>query len=154
MKRQRKKKRSEVPTIPENESAVRKVISEVTGGNYKALKTLEEARATEHAALIMEGDWGGQIYLAWPASLVKCSEQALKQLLADLDKIAWKCNEGEGANLYFEVRPVGSPVAGGMGGGTVGPTGWVHEEFRKLRLERPISEVIVGQRQRVRDPKE
>lgn len=140
----------EIPKLPDHESGLRRMLSDSKGEAYEAFKSLEEARACRDTTVILEGDDGGQIYLAWPVSQVKCSEETLNRLLEDLDRMAWACNEGDGARAYYEVRPVGSSIPGGMGGGMVGAQGWIHEEFRKLGLEKKIREVIEGTRDRIR----
>ena len=85
------------------------------------------------------------------ASLVKCSEEILGQLLRDLDDIAWPENDPEMAKIFYERHPVGAGIAGGMGGALVTEDIWIHDEFIRLRLDVAIREVIAGQRHRIRD---
>ncbi len=120
---------------------------------YHAFRSLEEARAADDGVVILEGDWGGQIYATCPAKRVRCSEQQLSQLLTDLNRIAWPGNEKHGDNdgsaIHYEPRPVGSGVSGGMGGGRVVDGVWVHEEFVELGISDQIREVFEGERERL-----
>ncbi|MDF1497256.1 MAG: hypothetical protein P1P90_04300 [Patescibacteria group bacterium] len=103
--------------------------------------------------LIMEGDFGGQIYLTVPLKLLGSKANPI-QLLAELDKIAWDCNEGDGTYLYlhspslclkamqtatiedededFDPEALANWISGGMGGGECQSTIWIHPEFSKL----------------------
>jgi len=64
------------------------MIADAHGTPYYALGSLEEARTISDAVVILEGDYGGQIYATCPASQVKCSEPALHHLLRDLDALS------------------------------------------------------------------
>ncbi|WP_289355064.1 hypothetical protein [Paenibacillus sp. S-12] len=81
------------------------------------IEDFKKAKAIPDTYVIMEGDWGGQIYLSYPMKYINCSEEILHNLLDDLDSIAWDCNEGEGKGLYYEIRRPGDGIGGGMGGG-------------------------------------
>lgn len=130
--------------LPDHHSPVRRVIAEDQGAEYKAFRNLEEARAANGAYLIMEGDWGGQIYLVCPVRLVQVSEETLGQLLAELDQIAWPGNAGEGADIYYEQQQPGTGVAGGMGGGVATDSLWVHPGFLARGLGDHICCMITG----------
>ena len=130
--------------IPNHHSPVRRVIAEAHGAQYEAFRNLEEARAANGAYLIMEGDWGGQIYLVCPVRLVEASEKTLGQLLAELDQIAWSGNAGEGAGIYYEQRQPGAGIAGGMGGGLATDSLWIHPEFLARGLGDHIRSMITG----------
>jgi len=110
------------------------------GGKYLPLKSFEAAKKHDDSYLVMEGDWGGQIYLVAPVRLVKCSYETLENLLLELDRIAWDVNDGRGRGLYFERMEEGMPVAGGMGGGVATQTLWVHREFEGIK--RKIHDVL------------
>src|SRR5438552_11511903 len=101
--------------LPAHESGVRRMVADARGPPYQALRSLGEAQAALDGVVVMEGDYGGQIYLTCPARLVKCDPGTLEQLLADLDGMAWR--DSDGARVFFERQPIGSGVAGGMGGG-------------------------------------
>ncbi len=102
--------------------------------------------------LVLEGDWGGQIYLTVPWRLVG-PRPRIGTLLAELDCLAWACNQGQGAaaGLYEPklvlrdmLRDADVPeetrreleewlrasVSGGMGGGRLEQGLWLHDEFR------------------------
>jgi hypothetical protein len=121
--------------------------SMIEGANYVSFDGLEEARRHKDATAIMQGDYGGSIYLTCPVSLIACSEATLTQLLSDVDSAYW--DDPDGARVYFEPRPVGSGVAGGTGGGQVMPSLWLHTDLEALNLRQEIEEVLSGRRERV-----
>jgi hypothetical protein len=110
------------------------------GGKYKPLKNFNEAIKQDNSYMIMEGDWGGQIYLVIPVKLVKCSRDAIEKLLIELDTIAWQVNEGDGKGIYFEIMERDTLVLGGMGGGRAKDGLWVHKNFENIRSK--IQDVI------------
>ena len=140
---------TELEVIPEHESAVRRMIADAHGGGYNAVRSLDEAKATPGAAIVMEGDYGGSIYLTCPAHLVHCGERTLRQLLDDLDEHEWGEGDPEGAGLYYEVAPVGSGIAGGSGGGVVANTVWLHPDLEAKGLRAGVEAVIAGERPRI-----
>jgi len=75
---------------------------------------------------VLEGDWGGQIYLTVPVSQVKVSEGRVLELLKLIDKVSWDCNEGDGASLQIITTRPNMPVSGGMGGGMHTSDLWMH----------------------------
>ena len=130
--------------IPDHESAVRRMVSEAHNISYVPIKDFEEAKKYDNSYMMMEGDWGGQIYLSIPVKQVKCDYETLKKLLMELDKIAWDCNEGEGCDIYFERKESDEGIVGGMGGGMATDCLWVHEEFNKIKEK--IQNVLDGKR--------
>lgn len=82
--------------------------------------------------LVLEGDWGGQIYLTVPWSSLGEDPKVLP-LLKGLDREAWSCNRGDGRNAYLyspsEREQKGRGVPGGMGGGRLKDGLWLHREF-------------------------
>src|SRR5262249_41746862 len=123
----------ELHLLPDHESAVRRMVSDAAGHSYIAVRSLEEAKRYPDGAVVLEGDWGGQIFLTCPAQLVQCTEQTLQQLLSDLNETAWPGQE-EGMGVFYERLPVGAGVAGGMGGAAIQGDIWVHQEFDKLGI--------------------
>ncbi len=79
--------------------------------------------------------------------MICCSPEALHRLLLDLDTEAWSCNENEGASIFYERKPAGSGVAGGMGGGASTGELWVHPEFDEIRDQ--IRAVVAGDRESI-----
>ena len=138
---------AELEVIPDHESAVRRLVADAHGGGYKAIESLDEAKATPGAAIVMEGDYGGSIYLTCPARLVHCDERTLRQLLDDLDEHDW--SDPDGVGLYYEVAPVGSGVAGGTGGGVVTDRVWLHPDLEAKGLRERAEAVITGKRVRL-----
>lgn len=86
----------------------------------------------DDAWLVLEGDWGGQIYLTVPWRLLGEDPKVLP-LLKDLDREAWPSNRGEGRNAYLysprEREQQGRGVPGGMGGGRLTDDLWLHRTF-------------------------
>lgn len=142
----RRKRVHEVPRLPDHESGLRSMHAESHGQPYQALHTLEEAKSFPEGVVILEGDEGGQIYVVVPAVMVKCDISTLEQLLEDLDAIAWPENDPDMRHIFYERHPIGSGVPGGMGGAVSTGTLWIHEGFRKLRLDSAIQEIIEGKR--------
>jgi hypothetical protein len=135
--------------LPEHESGVRRLVSDAHAIPYHPLHSFEEAKSSPDGIVILEGDDGGQIYVVCPASVVKCSEEALDNLLRDLDSIAWPHNDLNSAKVFYERRPMGSPVFGGMGGATVTENIWIHQRFIDAGLGEQIRGVIEGRRSRI-----
>jgi hypothetical protein len=132
--------------IPPHHSPVRSMWAHGHGFPYVAFESLEEARNNPHAAIVMEGDSGGQIYLTCPVSIVRCDQDTLNKLLNDLNDLSW----GDGEGLYYEVLPPGTGVGGGMGGGIVLDQVWLHEEFEQMQLRSEVEEIIAGLRSNMR----
>jgi hypothetical protein len=126
-------------------------VSDSLGVEYRALHSLEEAKSFADGVVILEGDDGGQIYIVCPASLIQCSQEALNQLLRDMDAIAWPGNDEDSARVFYERQPTGAGIAGGMGGAVVEESVWIHREFQQLGLDTAIREVVTGKRLRIRD---
>lgn len=106
-------------------------MSDAFVSKYKSFKTLEEAKGAPNSYLIMEGDYGGQIYLVCPARLVNSNQLILENLLREIDALQW--NDPDGTGLYYEIFEPGSGVGGGMGGGVAEEGLWVHKELEGIR---------------------
>jgi len=82
--------------------------------------------------LVLEGDWGGQIYLTIPWDQIG-PKARIKTLHRELDAIAWPSNDGGALwDLYDPVELDGKPedgYGGGMGGGKLEDALWMHSEF-------------------------
>jgi hypothetical protein len=139
-------KKPRQPPVPAHESAVRRLVADAGGTEYTALRSLAEARTCKDATVVLEGDYGGQIYVVAPVGYVKCTEAVLHSLLAELDALEW--NEPEGASAFFERRPVGTGVPGGMGGAVVQEGVWVHERLHMHHSA--IIQVLAGERGSIR----
>jgi hypothetical protein len=124
-------------------------MGQAAGREYASFKTLESVKADQVGAVILEGDDGGQIYVVVPAHQVLCSEDALDQLLRDLDAINWPGNDDDMARVVYARRPIGMPVAGGMGGAVVGAEAWIHPAMEPLGISEEIRAVISGQLMRL-----
>lgn len=131
--------------IPPHHSPVRSIWAEGHDLPYHAFTSLEEAWRNADAAVVMEGDDGGQIYLTCPVACLRCNHDTLTALLEDLNSLAW----GDGEGLYYEVLPPGSAVGGGMGGGLVLDHVWLHQDFQEMWLRAEVEQVIAGMRPRL-----
>jgi putative acetyltransferase len=136
--------------LPNHHSAVRSLTAKSAGREYRAVRSLAEAQAEKDFAVILEGDFGGQIYLTCPVERIKCTEQTLRQLLFDIDDCVWEDNEACG--LYFESAAEGARLAGGMGGAIVAADVWIHPELHALGLAERIVEVVNVKRDRLDAP--
>jgi hypothetical protein len=63
---------------------------------------LSEAKADPEGVVILEGDYGGQIYVVVQAEQVLCSQKTLSWLLHDLDRISWPGSYDDSARIVFE----------------------------------------------------
>ncbi len=133
--------------LSEHESGLRRMIADAGGASYVAFRSLEEAKASPHGTVILEGDEGGQIYVVVRAERVRCDEAALHALLRDLDAYCWA--DPDSAHIYYEARALGEPIPGGMGGARVTPEVWIHEELEKLGLRAAIEAVLSGLKPRI-----
>ncbi len=133
------------------ESSVRSILAKAHGQDYSELGSLKNAKNFADAYAIMEGDYGGTIYLTIPVTLIQCSEETLEQLLLDIDARYW--GDTDGCNLSFERIPATTTrVAGGMGGGVIQSTLWLHSKIDALGLFPEIEAVISGKKLRLTLP--
>ena len=139
-------------SLPDHESGVRGMVSQARGTPYQAYGSIEEARGDPDGAVVMEGDYGGSIYLTCPLRHVRCDAATLERVLTLLDKLAW--GDPDGARVYYEHRPVGSAVAGGTGGGIVADGLWLHPDLDRPRvvdedvsLAKALGDVLAGLRE-------
>ena len=131
-----------LPSLPEHESGLRRMIADSQGRSYKTFPSLLEAKKSPDSIVVFEGDYGGQIYVVARASVVSCSEQVLVSLLSELDSLKWKDPQGTG--LYFEEAEIGQPIPGGMGGGIVTDGIWVHPRLEIHSSK--VKDVLTGNR--------
>ena len=95
----------------------------------------DAAKLGGRAYLVLEGDWGGQIYLTIPWELVGPNAK-VSELLRKMDEASWGCNNGDGAS--FSICPFDSDgVFGGMGGGQMTDSLWLHSDFVNRRKRIP-----------------
>jgi hypothetical protein len=106
---------------------------------------LSEAKADPEGVVILEGDYGGQIYVVVQAEQVLCSQKTLSWLLHDVDRISWPGSYDDSARIVFERVAAGAPVAGGMGGGIATRDAWIHPELVRLGLDDEIRAVLRGE---------
>ena len=125
----RKRKKMDSSSLATHESGLRSLIARSKGEAYQAHPSLSEAQADPDGVVVFEGDDGGQIYAVARAAFVTCSESRLRVLLSELDALSWA--DPDSARLCFESLPIGSGVAGGMGGGIVTADLWVHPKLQQ-----------------------
>ncbi len=137
--------------MDDSKSPLRELMAEAGASSYHPLDSLADAQADPHGISVFEGDDGGQIYVVCPARLIKCSEQALYQLLSDLDEIEWPCNNDPSMRrIYFESRPPGQGIPGGMGGGKVADEIWIHPRLVQKSFADLIAAVLTGKKERIK----
>jgi hypothetical protein len=131
----------------ERKSPLRDLMADAHGVEYRAFASLSEAQQAPDGVVVLEGDDGGQIYVVARAAMVHCSEETLLQLLRDIDAREWPGNPSDMAHLCYEAKPLGAPIAGGMGGSHVTESPWVHPRLKPL--EAGITAVLTGERKRL-----
>lgn len=136
--------------MTDSESPLRRMMDDTGKATYRPLASLSAARADAHGIAVLEGDDGGQVYIVCSAQQIQCSDTVLQQLLIDLDEIEWPGNDPNMRRIYFESRPVGEGVPGGMGGGQVVDGFWIHPSLAKHGLSDAIKEVLSGKKQRIK----
>ncbi len=82
-----------------------------------------------------------------PARLVRCDERVLRDLLQDLDELAW--DDSEGQKLTYWKYELGEHFGGGMGGAEARDDVWIHARLLELGLEDRIWKVILGEAPRL-----
>jgi hypothetical protein len=93
---------------------------------------------------VVHGDNGGQVYFTAVASQMSCTPSELTQLIVDVDYLNW-CDPFS-VILTFESIESGKEVGGGMGGGLVTDSVWIHEAMRGSVLATRIEEVLSAKR--------
>lgn len=86
-------------TLEDEKSGLRSLMAEASGTTYKSYKSLEEAKVDSNGVVILEGDYGGQIYVVVQARDVKCKDGLLFDLLQYLDRLEW--DDPDGANIFM-----------------------------------------------------
>lgn len=113
-------------------------------GEPGGLGDLDEAREDSLGVVVLEGDWGGQVFATCPARLVVADTEVLERLVLDLDSVLW--GQADGAAVRFERHPVGERIAAGMGGAEVVDGVWVHPEVHARGLAQAVEDVLLGRR--------
>jgi hypothetical protein len=106
--------------------------------------SLAEAKQDPNGVVILEGDYGGEIFLICPASLVKCTEEILEVLAADLNNWAWPTLEGGGAFVDYDSQPVGTWIGGGTPDARVTDALWLNSQCEEAGLRPAIQAIIDG----------
>jgi hypothetical protein len=105
--------------------------------------TLAEAQAVG-GWVVLEGDWGGQIFLTAPASMIDVSEERLRALLHEIDLEAWGRQGESSLGIHYVGGPLGRVMAGGMGGGVLLDDLWLHPELVQLGWSTAIRDALAG----------
>jgi hypothetical protein len=140
--------------VPPYESPVRRLAADAAGRPYRALRTLEEARAADDGVVVIDGDLGGQVLAVAPARLVRCDTATLHQLAQDLDAHLRPSDGGDGADVWFERHHPGDPIASGGGGddGVALTRVWVHDELVQAGLAPAVRAVLSGSAPHLEQP--
>jgi hypothetical protein len=80
--------------------------------------------------LVLEGDFGGQIYLTLPMRLVRKSAK-IARLLYELDQFAWQCNGGDGTDVHVVDGNCSWLDVDALSDGL-----WMHSEFGPRHVAR------------------
>lgn len=132
-------------TIAPHERPLGRIMSEVKDTPLRPIESLELARTVPNAYVIMEGDWGGQIYLTAPVRLLRGGATELELVLGELDAHAWSCNDGEGRGFFFEEHGPLEGISGGLGGGATLSDLWLHPELVEAGFEHRVRQVLLGE---------
>jgi len=136
--------------LSDRERPLGRFMADVHATALRPLTSFAEAKEVQDGVVILQGDDGGQVYVARSASLVSCSESTLEQLLVDLDELAWPRNDVDMRRIYYGQLPAGSGIPGGMGGGRITDVPWVHSNFIDRGLGPAILDVLRGFRARIK----
>ena len=96
--------------------------------------------------LRLDGDWGGVMYLACPAALVRCSEEGLHALHEDLERLCG--DEPDGREFSDDASP---PTAGELNLRRMVLCGrtWINPVFVKSGVSNRILDVLDARRDRL-----
>ncbi len=83
--------------------------------------------STEKEYWVLEGDYGGQVYLTIPKHYA--TQAKVAAALCIIDALEWDCNGSEGASYYRARGNIGDAVWGGMGGGQTAEGLWLHKDL-------------------------
>ena len=101
--------------LPDRESSVRCLMADSRYQTYQTCHSLAEVQAVPDGVGVFEGDYRGQIYLIVRASAVRCQENALHQLLADIDDREWADSEGARGSMNATHQEHGSQAGWAVG---------------------------------------
>lgn len=130
--------------IQPHERPLGKITATHLGQEFVPYASLEEARLDPDAALVIEGDGGGQVYATCPVAMVRCDAETLARLGAALDELGWA--DPSLAGLFFQRLPIGSPVPAGMGGAEIIDGLWLHPDLEAPDLYEQVLDVLEGKR--------
>lgn len=126
--------------IPANCRAVDFMLTKANGLEYKPLNTLEEARNTTNAVVVLDGDYGGQVYATCPIKHLKpeITHAQLEAVCKQVSALEWE--QEDDWQVSYQIKEVGQGVWGGMGGGRVIDGLWMHPKLcqESTELIRPL----------------
>jgi 3-methyladenine DNA glycosylase AlkD len=134
---------NELPPPEEYMSDMRYIVHHAKGEPFNPLPDYANAKEAEHGCVIIEGDYGGQIYLTCPMKYVKCSHDELVTLAHDLDRLYW--DDDNGCNVYYEEYESPHGISGSMGGGNLIDGLWLHPDFDGIQVKNRVLAVINGE---------
>lgn len=127
-------------TIPDSNRAVDFMVTKAEGLEYKPIENMEEARNTPNAIVVLDGDYGGQVYATCPVKYLNSSitHSQLEAICKQLS--AWEWEQDDDWQVSYQIKEVGRGVWGGMGGGLVEDGLWMHPKLSEQSIEllRPV----------------
>lgn len=99
-------------------------------------RILLKMEGTKMKHLVVEGDWGGQIYLSVPFGMLLAGCEQIDLLAKKIDRFCWPSNRDDGVSVYeveTEAESESESIPGGMGGGRIIEGLWLHEEIERFR---------------------
>ena len=126
--------------IPDSNRAVDFMVTKAKGLEYKPIENMEEARNISNAIVVLDGDYGGQVYATCPVKHLNptITHEQLEAICKQLSAVEW--NQDDDWQVSYQIKEVGHGVWGGMGGGRVEDGLWMHPKLSEQSIEllRPI----------------
>lgn len=127
-------------TIPDSNRAVDFMVTKAKGLEYKPVETLEEARNTPNAIVVLDGDYGGQVYATCQVKhlIPTITHAQLEAICKQLSALEW--DQEDDWQVSYQIKAPGEGVWGGMGGGRVLDGLWMHPKLcqESIKLLQPV----------------
>lgn len=113
----------------------------------KGALTLDAARSSANAFVVVRLDSGGMILFTAPVREVRCEEEDLISLTIKINQFTMGGVSGWSIEYEEHERP--TALGGGRDGGWVGDTPWMHKQLQAFGLPRSGGEVLAAKRKPV-----